>query len=60
MGWGKGLDPLHTHTHSPENHKSVGFLGNTGLDPLEKHKASKTAFSFWPLLPDSKTSLSGI
>ena len=26
-----------------ENHKDIGFLSNTGLDPLKNHKANKPA-----------------
>ena len=42
MGTG-GLDP-----HTPKNHKNIGFLGNTGLDPLKKHKATKPTFNVGP------------
>ena len=28
----------------PENHKAIGFLINTDLDPMENHKATKPAF----------------
>ena len=28
-----------------ESHKSIGFLSNTGLDPLKNHKATKPAFN---------------
>ena len=28
-----------------KNHKAIGFLSNTGLDPLKNHKATKPAFS---------------
>ena len=31
-----------------ENHKAIGFLINTGLVPMENHKATKTAFNVWP------------
>ena len=30
----------------PENHKNIGFLSNTGANPLKNHKASKLAFNF--------------
>ena len=41
------------HSHEPiqrggphlKNHKNIGFLCNTGLDPLENHKATKPAFN---------------
>ena len=32
----------------PENHKNIGFLSNTGLDPLKYHKATKPAFNVGP------------
>ena len=38
-----GLDP------SLKNHKNIGFLSNTGLNPLENHKATKPAFNDGPL-----------
>ena len=28
-----------------ENHKAIGFLINTGPDPMENHKATKPAFN---------------
>ena len=28
-----------------KNHKYIGFLSNTGPDPLESHKATKPAFN---------------
>ena len=28
-----------------KNHKNIGFLCNTGLDPLKNHKATKPAFN---------------
>ena len=33
---------------SPENHKNIGFLSNTGPDPLKNHKATKPAFKVEP------------
>ena len=32
----------------PENHKNIGFLCNTGPDPLKFHKATKPAFNVGP------------
>ena len=29
-------------------HKNIGFLSNTGPDPLENHKTTKPAFNVWP------------
>ena len=31
-----------------ENHKAIGFLGNTGPDSLANHKATKPAFNVGP------------
>ena len=39
-GGGGSPDP-----HPPGNHKAIGFFSNTGLDPLENHKATKPAFN---------------
>ena len=33
-----------------ENHKTIGFLSNTGLAPLYFHKATKLAFNVGPAL----------
>ena len=32
----------------PKNHKNIGFLSNTGLDPLKKQKATKPASNVGP------------
>ena len=32
----------------PENHKKLGFLNNTGPDPLKNHKATKPEFNVGP------------
>ena len=32
----------------PENHKNIGFLSNTSLDPLKNHKATASAFNVGP------------
>ena len=39
-----------------ENHKAIGLIINTGLDPIENHKAVKPAFNFGP----AKCHLNGI
>ena len=31
-----------------KNHKNIGFIRNTGLDPLKNHKATKPAFNVGP------------
>ena len=36
-----GVPPL-------ENYKNIGFLSNTGLDPLKNHKATKPVFNVRP------------
>ena len=33
-----------------KNHKNIGFLSNTGPDPLKKSQSTKPAFNFGPLL----------
>ena len=38
-----------------KNHKNVGFLTETDLDPLENHKATKLAFNVGPYRPTSET-----
>ena len=35
---------------TPENHKAIGFLSNTGPEPLKIHKATKPAFNYGPSL----------
>ena len=34
--------------HPSENHKNIGFLRNSGLDPLKNHKAAKPAIKVGP------------
>ena len=45
-------DPEGGGTGGPDpplkNHKNIGFLCNTGLDPLKNHKATKPAFNVGP------------
>ena len=41
-GWDRGSGP------SIKNQKNVGFLSNTGPDPLKNHKATKSAFNVGP------------
>ena len=31
-----------------KNNKNIGFLSNTGPEPLKNHKATKPAFNVWP------------
>ena len=45
-GGGKGPDP---HPLL-KNNKNIGFLNNTGPDPLKNHKAAKLAFNVGPSL----------
>ena len=44
--WAGGPDPL-------ENHKTLGFLSNTGPNPLENPKATNLAFNVVPFEPSS-------
>ena len=37
------------------NHKNIGFLSNTGSDPLKNHKTSKPAFNVGHHQPASET-----
>ena len=39
IGEGQGV------RNPPKNHKTIGFLCNTGTDPLKNHKATKPAFN---------------
>ena len=41
-GGGRGSGP------PLKNHKNIGFLCNTGPDPLKNHKATKPAFNGVP------------
>ena len=41
------------------NHKNIGFLSNTGPDPLKNHKATKPAFTgYTPFNPTFITKIS--
>ena len=42
-GGAGGLDPPPLKIH-----KNIGFLRNTGPDPIENHKATKSAFNVGP------------
>ena len=42
-GGGAGVRPFPL-----KNHKNIGFLGNTGPDPMENHKAYKPALNVGP------------
>ena len=33
-----------------KNHKNIGFLRNTGSDPLKNHKVAKPAFKKWAII----------
>ena len=42
----------------PENNKNIGFLSNTGLDPLKNHK---TSIQCWAIIgPSAKRHLNGV
>ena len=41
-----------------KNHKNIGFLSNTGPDPLKNHKATKPALKCWAIIgPPAKRHL---
>ena len=44
--WGEGGGVQGVRTPPPE--KNIGFLSNTGPDPLKNHKATKPAFNVVP------------
>ena len=41
-----------------ESHKAIGFLSNTGPDPLKSHKTAKPAFNVGPLSPRQRNAIS--
>ena len=41
-----------------KNHKAIGFLSNTGPDPLKNHKATKPAFNVGPSLVRQRNAIS--
>ena len=49
-GWEGDPDP-------PVNHKNIGFLSNTGLDPLKNHKATKAAFNVGPTMARQRNAI---
>ena len=51
-GGGKGLDPPPL-----KNHKNIGFLSNTGPDPLYRLKATKPVFNVWPSSPRQRNAI---
>ena len=40
-----------------ENHQAIGFLNNTGPDPLKNHKATKPAFNIGPSLAHKQNAI---
>ena len=44
----RGGGGLGAPTPLPENLKAIGFLKNSGPDPLENHKATQLAFNVGP------------
>ena len=50
-----GKDP--EGPHPLENHKTIRFLSNTGLDPLAIHKAAKSAFNVGQLLARERNAI---
>ena len=43
-GGGQGV-PYPPPPQKKKNHKNIGFLGNSGPDPLKNHKATEPAFN---------------
>ena len=52
-GGGRGSGP------SLKNHKNIGFLSNTGMDPLKNHKPTKQAFNIGPLTVHQRNAIDG-
>ena len=44
----------------PENLKTIGFLSNTGPNPLKNHEATKPAFNVGPSSALQRNAYSGI
>ena len=42
----------------PENAQNIGFLSNTGPNPLNNHKATKLAFNVGPSLTHQPNAIS--
>ena len=40
-----------------KNHKNIGFLSNTGQDPLKNHKATRPAFNVGPALAHKRNAI---
>ena len=57
-GGGTG-GPYHTHPPPPplKNHKNIGFLSNTGPEPLKKLQATKPAFKVGPSLAHQQNAI---
>ena len=51
----RGVGGAGVRPPSPENHKIIGFLCNTGPDPLKNQKATNPAFNVGQHLPASET-----
>ena len=43
-----------------KNYKNIGFLSNTGRDPLKNHKAAKPAFNVGPSLARQGNAINGV
>ena len=48
LTWGKGVQTPPPHPQSLENHIAIGFLSNTGPDPLENDEATMPRFNVGP------------
>ena len=52
------VDPEVVGVRTPlKNHKAVGFLNNTGTDPMNNQKATKPAFHDSPVLNNHKATM---
>ena len=50
----EGGQGIRTHL---ENHKTIGFLSNTGLGPLKNHKATKSTLYVGPSLARQRNTI---
>ena len=52
-GWAGDPVPL-------KNCKNIGFLSNSGPDPLKNHEATKPAFNVGPSLSRQRNAINGV
>ena len=46
--------------HPPDNHKAVGFLRSSGMEPLKNHRATQLVFSVGPTLARQQNATQGM